>query len=255
MAAVDFDPAILASFRSVFFPAIVSGQLTGFNVYRERPRSAIPYLVNYLHSDLGLLPDGSPHPHRSELLDKLQQFGQVNILPRLTESIVDRMAIYKVGDWEENPEGLNYYNAEGNPLPVDQLQSYEGLLIVEGKQYDLGIEASTRRDLERILGVLNKYTYMNRVGRRGRILDEENPKAITGAWKIPLVTVTTDRRQKINGFAPISDIAVAISDHEACAIVLSPDPLFQYLASQGLSPAIMEKRVNTPFLKNYLEAT
>ena len=88
----QFDEAVLGKYRTLLFPILAEGMITGYNVYRNRIKTDAPYLVNYLHSDLGTDEHGRMQPHFKELCDCLSSVGQMDLskIIRILQTLVCR---------------------------------------------------------------------------------------------------------------------------------------------------------------------
>jgi len=248
----DFEKDVLKEFRKLLFPIIVSGKITGYNVYHNRKKSEYPFQVNYLHSDLGLLANGKQHPHREELLDKLKDISSICITEKITDSIIDRIATYKIGDWKENPQGLIFYTDEGRIIDGQELDEYGGIIIAEGKQYDLSLDIEDKQTVWKVLEVLNKYTYRCKVDDSGQVTNELNPNRIFGAWDIPLITITSNSRLHIKGFISIPEIVIRLEEYVGCTLTRRKN-VKRYLEKIKQKVIETKRLVNKPFVVSYLE--
>lgn len=252
MHNTEFDKNLLDQFGKVFFPAIAKGLISGYNVYHEAQKVTAKYLINYLHSDLGIDAYGKPQPHREELMDKLRKFGPAQITEKVTDTIVQSMATYKRGDWENDPPGVRYFTLDRRELKREEIMDYPGTVVVEGLQYDLGIALETLKEVNCVVDVLNKYTYAQKVDKDGTVhKDQANLDAIVDAWGVPLITITHQTEQDFAGFLPIVKIAIFRQDHEASTLTKNEQDLQEYLNSQKEPLQISRKLVNKVFI-NYL---
>ncbi len=253
-----FDSKLLDKYRKLFFPVIGDNIITGYNVYKNMFKSTAPFLVNYLHSDLGFDAKGRPHRHREELQDKLSKFGPMRIMENITSSIVDRIAVYKIGDWEENPEGLKFYDGTGKKLSAKELATYRGLLIAEGKQYDMGIELQSRKDLEHILDFFNKYVYAHKIDKMGNLLYRAgnivmNEDAIAGSWEIPLITAKGRGSLNRTDYKKVFEVDVKENEYDITALVDKQlRRLKSALKDKGALCLVAKKFANRPFVELYL---
>ncbi len=256
-----FDPEALEKSRRLFFPIIAEGIVTGYNVYRHRPETNAPFIVNYLHSDLSFDKTGKPLPHLEELTDKLSKFGPAQIIEKITNSIVDRIAVYKVGDWEENPAGLTFYDQNGKVLSAEDLKKHRGLIVVEGKQYDLGIELSHQTDVDKVLRLLRESVFRYEIDDDGNVknLNDKpviNRNAISGSWDIPLITLSSRENSKKRGFRPVEEITVTELDHVIATLIdKNAERLRTSLQSQNVAFKRQEKLANSAFIDLYLNTT
>lgn len=249
-----FDEAILQRYRKLFFPAIGGRIITGYNVYVDRGVGQAPFIINYLHSDLDVDENGRPHRHKQELLDVLKKSSDVKTGEQIVNSVVDRLAVYKIGEWDENPTGLKFYGADGNELQPEDLMIYRGTIIAEGRQFEMSVMVDGESDVKHVLNLFNKYTYKMKVDSRGEVKDENNPHAIFGAWEIPLIVVTAQNGLKRHDFRSISDIIVKDDDHEISTLVKKQRKRFeQFLSGKGVPFCRIRKYANRPFVEQYLD--
>ncbi len=248
-----FNEEILKKYRRLLFPVIGRGVITGYNVYVDRLVSSAPYVVNYLHADLGFDENGVPHRHREELVDILSRFTQLKVREKIVSSVTDRVAVYKIGEWEENPEDLKFYDPSGNYIPLGDLPDYEGILIAEGKQFDLGIEIENQRDLQYLLNLLNKYVYAIKVNQDGKVqFGTPNPNAVYGAWEIPLLVITGEKLKR-RDYRRIFDIVI-VDDHEISTLIRKQLRIFEdFLQGKDLFYTKIRKSANRPFVELYLD--
>jgi len=257
----QFDPEALEKSRQLFFPIIAERIITGYNVYRHKSETNAPFIVNYLHSDLSFDETGKPLPHLEELTDKLSKFGPAQIIEKITNSIVDCVAVYKVGDWEENPTGLIFYDQFGIVLNAENLKKHRGLVVVEGKQYDLGIELFHQREVDEVLHLLRRYVFMYEINDNGNIRNFHgkpviNIDAISGSWDIPLVTLSSKENHKKQGFRHVEEITVTELDHLIVTLIdKNAERLRILLQSQNVAFNRQEKLVNNAFIDMYLNIT
>lgn len=249
MAQAKFDKTVLKRFRELYFPAIKQGLTTGYNVYAEPLVVSAPLCVSYLHSDLGFLPDGRPHPHRQELYDKLVKFGPASISERTLDTVIERIALYELGDWDDNPAGLTFYDEDGTELSLDKLQNHRGKVIVEGKQYNLSVAVASEQDMMRVLDILEKFTYLTKTVN-GRVIKQLNENAITDAWVIPLIMVNSETIPR--QFSSIFEVCFTLNDYESRSLVVTPAKLSDYLVSKGIASKTISAIVNEPFVSSYL---
>jgi len=248
MHNTEFDKTVLDQFGKVFFPAIANRLISGYNVYHEAQKLTAEYAINYLHSDLGTDGKGKPKPHREELVDKLKKFGPACITEKIIDTIVQRMATYKRGDWENDPEGVRYFTLDRQELKIDDAKDYPGPIVVEGLQYDLGIALETASEVRCVIDVLNKYVYAQIVDKDGRVhKEQENPDAIANAWRVPLITITRPSNEDFAGFLVVSKISVFRPHYEGSTLTTHPVPLEEYLHSQKEEPRISRKLANKVF--------
>ncbi len=249
-----FDEKILEKYRKILFPEIKGGIITGYNVYYDKPVRTYQFLINYLHSDLGFDEKGKPHKHREELLKKLSKVGKLNFRKSLVNSIIDRIAIYKIGDWEENPENLRFFDSEGNLILYKDMNKYEGVLIAEGKQYNLGVELDNLEALNLILNLLNKYTYACKLTSKGKLENKKNQHAIYGAWEIPLIVVGLETPLKRQDFRRVFEFNIKDEKHDICALVRKHEKkLNDHLRRKTLNFYKTKKYANRPFVELYLD--
>lgn len=249
-----FDEVILQKYRKLFFPAIGKRIITGYNVYVGRDGEQAPFVINYLHSDLDVDEGGKPHRHKQELLDVLKRSSDVQTGEQIVNSVVDRLAIYKIGEWDENPAGLKFYDSEGNELQPEELLMYRGTIIAEGRQFEMSVMVEGESDVKHVLNLFNKYTYKMKVDSRGEVKNENNPDAIFGAWEIPLIVVTAQSSLKRHDFRSISDIIVNDDDHEISTLVKKQRKTFEkFLSMNGVPYFRIGKYANRPFVEQYLD--
>ncbi len=248
----------MRKYRKLLFPIISKGIITGYNIYNERPKKTTPFLVNYLHSDLDF-EKGKPKAHLEELLEVLSKFGPVYSRNNLVNSVVDRIAIYKIGDWEENPKGLRFYDKDGKRLSRKNLKTYRGLVVAEGKQCDLGIEIISRKDLNKVLGLFHKYTFAHKIDKKGRPIKEQdqicfNPHAIIGAWEIPLIIISAESMKR-QDYLNIADLNISDKNHEISTITdKSLIDLEKELNSHKVPYLVSRKFCNRAFVELYINS-
>ena len=249
-----FDAEILQKYRELLFPAIGQRIITGYNVYIDRKTGQAPFVISYLHSDLDADETGKPHRHKQELLEVLQKSSDIQTGEQIVNSVVDRLAVYKIGEWDENPAGLKFYDTSGRELKPEELLTYRGTIIAEGRQFELSIMVGDETDVKHVLDLFNKYTYKMKVNSRGEIKEEMNPYAIFGAWEIPLLVVTAQTRLKRHDFRSISDIIVKNDDHEISTLVKKQRKRFeQFLLVKEVPFCRIKKYANRPFIEQYLD--
>ncbi|MBI4453094.1 hypothetical protein HY636_00455 [Candidatus Woesearchaeota archaeon] len=249
-----FDENILQKYRILLFPQIAIGAITGYNVYADRVTSNSPIIVNYLHSNLGLNDDGTPHRHRKELMERLSELAQLKVQERVVNSVVDRVAVYKIGDWKENPLGLVFYDIKGNAIAIEDLEDYEDILIAEGKQFDLRLEIEDSNLLKKVLALFNKYTYAHKVNSFGLVKEITNPDAIFDAWEIPLIVVTSNEDLRRKDFRRIFDITITDYLYEISSLVRQQRNTFEdYLKEKGVEFKRIKRYANRSFVELYLD--
>ncbi len=249
-----FEEEVLDGFRKIFFPPIRLKLLSGYNVYRNRQADSAPYTVHYLHSDLNISESGERDTHLDELVLQLDQHGHPIVSEQLIHSLVARMAVYRMGEWEENPVGLHFYDLEGRHLDVTSLKSYSDPVVIEGKQYDLGLEVRSSTDLRNVLKIFRDYAYAYLLDPQGDITDRPNPKAGSGAWKIPLLVVSTERRPRLRDFCPITDIETNITEYAGSTLVVNARTLQDHFAQRKILVSTTLRFVNEVFVNSYLKA-
>lgn len=258
MVGKKFNKQILRKYRKILFPIIAKEIITGYNVYTNRSPSKSKYMINYLHSDLGF-ENARPQMHLSELIDRLNKFGPPNITNEIVNSVVDRIAMYKIGDWEDNPAGLKFYDKDGKRLSKDLLKNYRGLIVAEGKQYDLGIEICSRQDLNKVLNLFNKYTFVHKINRNGQLINKDgqicfNKNAIHGAWEIPLIIVSANQMRR-KDFSNIAELVIVDKEHEISTLVdKALVGLEKELNIHKLNYSILRKFVDRAFVELYINA-
>jgi hypothetical protein len=250
-----FDELLLQKYRRLLFPAIGERITTGYNVYVDRPTREAPFVINYLHSDLDMDETGHPHRHKQELIELLRKSSDIQAGEQMVNSVVDRLAVYKIGEWDENPEGLKFYDIHGRRLLPEELVSYRGIIIAEGKQYELNISVGTEHDVKHVLDLFNKHVFKLKVNSRGECGEKNNPYAIFGAWETPLIVVTSQSGLKRQDFKSVSDLIIADGNHEISALVKRQRKKFeQFLLSKGLQFRRTKRYANRAFVDQYLDS-
>lgn len=248
MRTEGFDQKVLEHFGKLLFPTIAQGIINGYNVYKNSRKTDAPYVINYLHSDLGVDARGRQHPHREELMDKLRQFGPAQITEKIVDRIVQRMATYKRGDWEDDPPGVRYFTLDRQELMKENLANFAGLVIVEGMQYDLGVELRTAQEVSRVIDVFNKYTYARKIKRDGTVSSKQNPHAIINAWIVPLITISHHKKRRFSGFQPVAKVSTYKREHEASTLLVRPTALEEYLRAKNEQPHTSMHYANKAFI-------
>ena len=249
-----FNETILQKYRRLLFPTIGDKVITGYNVYLDRDVCKAPFVITYLHSDLDMDENGQPQRHKQELLEVLQKSSDIQTGEQIVNSIVDRLAVYKIGEWDENPAGLKFYDADGNEMQPEELLMYRGTIIAEGRQFELSVMVEDETDVKHVLNLFNKYTYKIKVDSRGEVKSENNPHAIFGAWEIPLIVVTAQNGLKRHDFRSISDVIVKDDDHEISTLVKKQIRRFeQFLSGKGVPFCRIRRYANRPFVEQYLD--
>jgi len=199
-----FDRSELEFYRKVFLPRIVSGVITGYNVYREDISYEEPFVINYLHSKLR--PEDE---HRKELLDEIKRQFNPLVIERIVDRVVDRTANYKSERRWVMPRTENIYDKNGRQLSLEELDSYDGPIIKERLEYDLAIKIVDEKELKELLTLLREKCYKYSIDEDGEFVyinNEKvpNPRRIRDEpWEIPLITVTNRKPVELKGFSKI----------------------------------------------------
>ncbi len=260
-----FDPEVLKRTRKLFFPAIATDIITGYNIYPESPaRPYAKFQVSYLHSNLN-----ENNEHRQELEEKIKEFGITVVLRPARCQRVDRTAAYRL---EQGWQADEYYDAKGNSIPqnrVDDLVKQGIPIIGVSKQYDLRICIDDQKTLCALLEIFRKYvnaylinkktgkpiTYQS--GNERRIRRNRKHK-ITDAWEIPFVSVDTNEDIQLQGFQQVKKISIDGFDADISTLIdkkwedeiRHPDqdmqyPTFKaYLEYMGIKSNAIKTRVN-----------
>jgi|SRR3989344_131109 len=210
MSESDFEKLLgeneadLARIRQTYFPLIKDRTITGYNLYTEEfDYSDSPYFLNYLHSNLK-----QGDNHLEELVEILK-VGNLDIQSRMTikERIIDRSqigfrnAVYIVKPEWENPQNMNYFDPEGNPIQLDQGLKMR-TLIGESVQYDLLLRIKDLKELRRTIDLFKKYTSELKLDKKGSIvkirgrISVPNHDAITNSWLVPLLFCSSSDDKK-----------------------------------------------------------
>lgn len=253
MEKPKFDEKTKQYYRRVLFPIIGNNVITGYNLYHDRHKSNAGYAVTYFHSDLGT----TRSRHLTELSDRLKESCNPKIVEKITNSVVTRMAAYKIGDWEENPEGLRFFDRGGNEIQIDELESYEGIMVAEGIQFELNLEVYNRNELRDLLRVLKRAVNFYELDYYGRMKEYENrpkinPEAVHNAWEIPLITV--DGEIRLVEFLSCKEVNIRRAKHEVSILVKRNEKLLdKALLDIGLRYAKDKKLANRLFVEGYLD--
>src|SRR3989344_7995483 len=161
----NFDESARQYYRNLLFPIIREGIITGYNLYRERFTTDSPFTVTYFHSDLKI----PSSRHLRELTDKLKDECDQRITERITDSVIARIAAYKVGEWEANPRNIKFFDVDGNEIPLKDIDYHEGIIIAEGRQYELNLRVENKKELRRLLKVMNRTVNFYEIDKYGKI--------------------------------------------------------------------------------------
>ncbi|MEK6936701.1 MAG: hypothetical protein AABW58_01370 [Nanoarchaeota archaeon] len=227
----NFSRRELKRFRRIFFPLIANGTISGYNHYPKVHKRKARFLVNYLHANLGRKPDGRDEDHKAELTDKIKISGLAHLVRRVHKDVIERIAMYRLKtDWLN--EDLRLYDEHGNPLNHQDALLYGGVIIGEGKQYDLAIEVANGRDLKELLNLFGKITNKYKIDNSGNLIEIEgkkleNQEAISDAWEVPIILVSTKRRTDLDGFDRIKKIIIKKNQSEISTLIDKKEPLIK----------------------------
>ncbi len=254
-----YDERKLSFYRRKFFPLIRDNVVTGYNVYKKIPSVESRFAVDYLHSELG-----ENDAHRGEFFDLLKDFDRGIPIEKVSESVVDRDAVYETLPEWENPEDMRFFDVYGNPIPRSELLDFEGRVIGESLQYDLAIPVEDERQLLDLIDVFNKKLYGKQIDERGLFkLDESGKKIInedrlpSNPWEIPLIVIRADEKKEFKTFQKIDlfqiwerggreNIIQSLCDKESSRfeIRLKGMPEFEF--------QILKRFVNNLFVSEYI---
>ena len=210
--------------------------------------------MDYLHSDLGMDEKGKPQRHKKELADKLSKIGKVDIQENFINMVTDRVSIYRVDIWKENPEGLKFFDVERNLIACEELEQFRGLLIAEGKQYQLRIEIDDFKLLNSVLNFFNKYSYNYKVNSKGQLSNIKNPDAIYNAWDIPLIIISSEVTLKRSDYRSVIDFTIDDENHEISTLVRKQATHLEEILRDNTLLFTKERRyANRPFIELYMD--
>ena len=212
MVKSKFTQRELKVFRRILFPLIADGVITGYNHYPQTYQRKSPYLVNYLHANLGKYPDGRDEEHKAELLHKMGSFGLTDIIESTKEGLVERVTLYRLKpDWIKN--NLKLYDGNGKQLSLEEALIHRGLVIGEAKQLDWFINLEKKSDLKALLEIFKRFANKYRLDKTGDILKIgenklSNPEAVKDSWEVPIVLLSSREKISISGYKKIKRIKV-----------------------------------------------
>ncbi len=243
----QFNQKTLRQFRKLLYPAIAQGIITGYNVYNE-PKDPSDTAIHYLHSDLGIDENGKMDRHLESLIYTINNNFPNTLTTNIASAITDRIAIYQWGDWKENPLTTRLYDAHGNRLRDKDADDYEGVIIIEGRQYDLSMTPENWRQRTEIIRILLRYTQLKTLTSRCLLTPIENPRALIGSWAIPLIV----SNQYSNLMKKVNEVRIQIETCQSRIVVRTPENLISYLNGKSLPATTSAIYVNTSFHNNYL---
>lgn len=190
--------------RTVYFPLIRGGVITGYNIYPKPSLTDEGLCLHYLHSDLK-----PKDRHLRELIDKLKMKGGVDLEERITVNdqlfdrteIIERNADYRTRPSWKDPVKMRYFSFEGRELSAREIKLNRRGVIGESVQYDLLIRVRDISELRKLVDLFKKYTSKDKLDRKGSKIKYEgrrvkNPDAILESWSIPLLICRSDTNQK-----------------------------------------------------------
>lgn len=255
-----FDKEILRVYRKLLFPAIGDSIITGYNVYKDKPKECGEFVLDYLHSDLKIDENGKfTQPHGRELLARLQEIGKIKFKENITTAVMNRFTNYEVQVHWENPLSMKFYDKFGREIPKEELSSFEDIIIGEDIQYDLKIELNEKKSFIQLLDILNKYAYRYEVDKEGNIkknknsVRKPNKNAITYAWDVPVIILNNKLNRK--DYVTVNEIILEIQNHEADIMITTNDErLKNYLEMQNKKFKEQVKYANRVFVDDVLNS-
>ncbi|MDD5331562.1 MAG: hypothetical protein PHE43_01930 [Candidatus Nanoarchaeia archaeon] len=261
----------LDQIRKKYIPKIGRDKIiTGYNLYLEKfDYSDGNLFLNYLHSDLK-----STDKHYRELIKNFSENGffleeKVRVQDKLLNKIgtLERQAYYKTNldEWD-NPEGMIFYDVDGEMISSERVLSYTGILIGESLQSDLLIKLGGMKELKKLVSLFKKYASIYKLDRNGRKLKGfdgdyiENVDAVTNSWDVPLLTITSKRNEYLNlrDFVPVFQFDVEESLGET-SIILSTlvgtnnQKVRKFLNSEKKCFETTKKYASRVFMEDYID--
>ena len=254
MSEQKFNEVIMNQYRSMLFPFISNNIISGYNLYKKRFKQNRSYKITYFHSDMKNIRD----KHIKELLSRLKENYDYKINETIKNSIITRIAVYKIGDWEENPKNIRFFNSNGDELSIKDLDRYNDIIIAEGKQYEMNLEVNNKKDLRNLIKILSEGVNFYILNKNGKIVlsDEGLPKintnAVYGSWEVPLLTIKNDNN--INGFLDCLEFSLIRKEYEAVILVRKQKKKL----GESLDKLLLEYKesklvVNKLFVESYLD--
>lgn len=254
MTETKFNADLLRKWRQTLFPAIGQGIITGYNIYVDRSLPDAPYVMRYLHAGLGIDDQGNANPHREALLEVLKKEADIKSIARTVYTIVDRLAVYKRGEWKNDPPKVKYFNLNGGEIQRDHVPIYDSLAIIEDKQFELSIAIGDERGAHHVLDNLDKYTYKFLLDAKWNLTDKTNPFAIIGAWDFPLIIVNASQPLMRGDLTNIQEILIFDEDHDLCSLVRKQTRQFEeYLDNLLINYKTATRQANKLFAQGYID--
>ncbi len=243
----QFNPKTLQQFRKLLYPAIAQGIITGYNVYNES-KDPNDTALHYLHSNLGISENGKSDKHLETLVHTLHNNFPTMKTVDVINSITTRYAVYKHGNWFDDPNSIKLYDTLGNQLTKTDILIHEGIVIVEGYQFDLQIKPTTKKQRRDLMRLLYKYTHLNKWNREHKVSHQDNPHSIIDSWEIPLIVCLEDAGL----MKETQEVKIRIGKCESRIITSDGRPLIDFLKNRGQSVTTEKIHVNKSFYMSYL---
>ena len=267
---IEENESNIIQIRSIFFPLIRDGIITGYNIYDKVPTySPGKLFLNYLHSDL------SPsHQHFQELTKILEQEGLTSNILNIGHELVDsseikeRHAIYLTKpEWEDAPK-MRYFLFDGTEVSQKEAEELGVDLVGEVLQYDMLLKVKNETELRRITDLFKKYVASYRIDDFGRKIKDkdgvptENTAAIHKSWDIPLLICTSSSNKKprtLKDFLEINqfDISHRFGNNSVVISTIVRNKsrnLEQFLVTEGLDYEKNKKYVLRIFVEDYINS-
>ncbi len=210
---LQIEKSKIQKIRETLFPLIGNNVITGFNIYENQFHQKSKYLLSYLHSELN--PEDK---HRQELIEKIKQYADIDIIQNMLFEIVDRHTSYKLkSGWKAG----HYYTIKAKLLTETEANlalKRKDVVIGVDIQDDMKIHIDDYRELLQVIDVFNRYanTYVinKNTGkfekkRKGKkLINIFNEKAIPGSWEIPLITLSTKEKRIPDSLDRIKEIGI-----------------------------------------------
>ena len=204
----------LSKIRQLLFPLIGYNVITGFNIYKKQQTKKSEYRVRYSHSDLD-----TTDTHHKELIEKIGRFTDVAIDENASFEKVDRHTSYRL---KRGWKSAKYYDIEARQLTKKEAieaMNRKETIIGTDFQKDLRIDLDDYSSLTQLLNIFVDYCHAYTIDRQnGKFKKNLNPKsrerrivnqnAISNAWEIPLITISSNREEIHPSFRAIKEICI-----------------------------------------------